>query len=411
MAPAALQRLRQKCLPDRIGDIVQKLLASNLGDAHPGLLPGPHAKEADRDQHLRIIRVELVTGKLLFHELVVRLVAVERPHNVIAIPPRVRPLVVIREAGRVRVAHNVEPVSPPLLAIVRALQQTVDDFCEGRLVRRRVFQKRFNFIWSRWQTCEVEGRSPNEGSPVRSRSRFEECLAISPPGEQVDRVHGIRRTVRNIFREHRNVRISQRLPRPKVLAFVPAMRPVIVQAAAGLDSHTGGLCLHDCRNPVVFRPRCSCFDPLANGSHLTRRKPVGFLGGHLEIFVFPRDGLVKFTFRRLSWDECGTVGLAPLQQPLTRSDVEAGLNLLRVLAVASQAFLTEDRLDLQREQRFPGREFRFRRERWEVEGDDQPTEDRCAKNRGYLQMHSQNSVNTLAMNRVWDAHDTRPRNW
>ena len=121
----AAQRHRQERLPDAVDHIVEVGLPGHLLRHHRGA-PRPHAQEARSHEHFRIAAGQFVAGKLLDHELVVWLVCVERTDDVIPITPSVGPLVVIRVPGRVRVASDIEPVPSPLLAVVRARQQPVD---------------------------------------------------------------------------------------------------------------------------------------------------------------------------------------------------------------------------------------------------------------------------------------------
>ena len=72
-----------------------------------------HAKEAGRDQCFLRLPIHLVAGDLFCEEQVVRLVLIERVDYIVAVPPRVRPVVILLEAVRVGIARDVEPVTAP----------------------------------------------------------------------------------------------------------------------------------------------------------------------------------------------------------------------------------------------------------------------------------------------------------
>lgn len=106
-------------------------------------------------------RDKFVTGKLLADEDVKRLVRIEAPHDVIAIPPGIlsHRVGVVISLG-VGIPGHVEPVPPPSLAVVRTCQQPV----HKPLVRIWTFVglKRLNFLARRWQPREIERHAANQ---------------------------------------------------------------------------------------------------------------------------------------------------------------------------------------------------------------------------------------------------------
>lgn len=98
VAAGALQRMRKKRLAQTVGHIVAEALPRDLLDLHTGQLPRPRAQESGGVDLLRVVWVDLVSGDLLFDELLVGLVAVEGANDVIEIAPGIPTLVVVREA-------------------------------------------------------------------------------------------------------------------------------------------------------------------------------------------------------------------------------------------------------------------------------------------------------------------------
>ena len=91
------------------------------------------AEESRGDDCTRVGGKLLVTGELLLHEAVVRLVFVERTHDPVAVAPGFLPLRVFVKAFTLGVARQVQPMPGPPFAIVRRREQTVDQafVCAG----------------------------------------------------------------------------------------------------------------------------------------------------------------------------------------------------------------------------------------------------------------------------------------
>ena len=75
----------------------------------------------------RVGRLDLVPGDLPPHELVVRHVFVERLDNKVAVVVGVMPVGVLLKAEAVRITREVEPVSAPAFAVMRGVEQSIDD--------------------------------------------------------------------------------------------------------------------------------------------------------------------------------------------------------------------------------------------------------------------------------------------
>ena len=123
-------------------DVVQAVV---IGQQRIGRLVVPQAEAviAGGDDAIGRHLVQLVAGQLLADELVVRLVGVERANDVVAIPPDERLGIVALEAVRLGIAHQVEPVPAPVLAVMPRGEQPIDDLFVS--VGRVVGQERRNF--------------------------------------------------------------------------------------------------------------------------------------------------------------------------------------------------------------------------------------------------------------------------
>ena len=97
---------------------------------------GRHSQEAGRTQLVDRLarqvsllgRKQFIAGQLLGHELVERLVGIERADHIVPILERLGPRqVLVVEALGVGVTGRVEPMAAPAFAIVRRGQQTIDE--------------------------------------------------------------------------------------------------------------------------------------------------------------------------------------------------------------------------------------------------------------------------------------------
>ena len=77
------------------------------------------AEEPRRRERPRIAGPQFVGGELLLHEPVIRHVRIERLDHIVAIPPRGGPVIIGLISVGLRVAHQVQPVPRPPLAVTR----------------------------------------------------------------------------------------------------------------------------------------------------------------------------------------------------------------------------------------------------------------------------------------------------
>ena len=124
------------------------------------LRSGPRRLKPGGDQRLVFVGSDLVAGQLLAQEPIVRLVVVEGADDVIAIAPGVLAVRVVLEAVGLGEADDIQPVLAPVLAIVRAGEQALDQFLPG--IRRAVGDERLDFGGRRRQAGEVEAETADQ---------------------------------------------------------------------------------------------------------------------------------------------------------------------------------------------------------------------------------------------------------
>ena len=104
---------------------IQLLVDSGLGVAQ-GV-----AVESDRDFLFRRRVGDKVAGELLDAELIVRLVAIDRRHDPVAVAPGPAPFSIPEIPVALTIAGKVEPVPSPALAVVRGGEELFHDFAPG----------------------------------------------------------------------------------------------------------------------------------------------------------------------------------------------------------------------------------------------------------------------------------------
>ena len=215
--------MREEGFAHAITHVVEEALAGDFRHFHAGQFPWAHAQETRRDDHLRVVWLDLVAGDLLADELIVALIRIEGTHHVIPITPGVPSLVIIGEAGGIGVAGHVEPVLGHALSVVRGRQESVDQGGEGLGLGPRVFDESRYFFRLRRQAKQVERRAADQGNTVGSRGDRE-------PGRHLrhdERVDGV--TLVSGKRRFLDGLIS-----PHVLGLVFSVGPFGRQAAGGL---------------------------------------------------------------------------------------------------------------------------------------------------------------------------------
>ena len=268
------------------------------------------------DEHVRILRSDLVTRDLLAHELVVGLVIVERLDDVVAIRPDVLPIRILVVAIALRIAHQVQPMLRPTFAIARARQQFIHELFIG--LRVLVVHKGVELRLRRRQAVKVEIHATHQLMPVRFGCwgklqrrlllRDETVDVVAHPG-----AFDLRR--RDFF---------HRLEEPVI--------PLLLRES--VFGHHDLVC-------GVLRPRSARLDPPLQNCDL-RVRQLSFRR-HLEVFIRVAHRFDQCRFFRLPGHQ-GRAGVAPGFQVADVIHPQAAL-LFRV-AVALKTPLHEDRAHL-----------------------------------------------------------------
>ena len=126
-----------------------------------------------------LIAAHCVAGQMLVDQSVKGLVLIERSNDVVAKRPGLVDHMVDLETSAFTEPHHIEPMPPPLLAVVRGCQQPIDD--SFVCVRRRVADKRVNFLGRRRQACQIVGHATDKrtlvGRWVRLKARRDKFRA------------------------------------------------------------------------------------------------------------------------------------------------------------------------------------------------------------------------------------------
>ena len=340
VAARALQGLAEECLAHAVGDVVEEALPRDFGDLHAGQFPGPHAQEAGGDAQLRVGGLQFVTGDLLEDEAVVGLVGVEAAHDVIAVAPGVAALVVVGEAAAVGVADDVEPVPRHALAVMRAGEQAVDERGDGRVgIAGMGGGEGRHLLGPGRQTGQIVGGAAQQGAGVgrrrgldaRGQPRFQKGVDRMPVG-------------------NRRRRLAHRLVSPQVLRLVAPPGPVGGQRAAGADLHAvlgapgrrigpGNL-----GAAPGLRPGRAAADPGLQPAQLPGAEAVVVLGRHrLPVVMGAGRGQVQRTLFRPPRHQAGPAAVAAAPGGGGRAQVQPAFDLVRILAVAGQALLLQQR--------------------------------------------------------------------
>ena len=163
VAACAVDRQAEKHLSRGRHDVVEPVVAKLLAI---GRLVVPDAEPVVARRDERVIRWigQFVAGQLLDHELVVGLVVIQRPDHIIAIPPGVRLVAVAFEGVRVGITNEIEPVTGPLLTVVRTGEQPIDHLLPGG--SRVVGEEVIDFLLGRRQAGDAVGRPADQGRLV-----------------------------------------------------------------------------------------------------------------------------------------------------------------------------------------------------------------------------------------------------
>ena len=166
----------QEDLGGRPQDVVE-IFEPRLLPVHWLILPDAQAIISGRDDTGGGHFFQLVTGKLFTGKLVKRFVAVERPNYVVTKSPDIWFGVIAFVAVGFGIADQVQPVAGPLFAVVRRLQQPVDNLFES--LRRLIGQERIHRVRGRRQAGQVIGCTTQQRH-LFSRNRGRQTGTFQP---------------------------------------------------------------------------------------------------------------------------------------------------------------------------------------------------------------------------------------
>ena len=154
-----------------------------------------------------------ITGQMLGKKAIVGHVGVQRPNDVIAIPPGVGDRIIADIAPGLTKPHQVEPVFGPVLAERRTLQQFVHE--PGRGIGTRIVHKRCHLLGRGRQADERDLQPADERGAIGRRRRLESAGDYLVEQEAIDRL-GEPRSVGRVGRDRhlRHGNRGDRLPRP-----------------------------------------------------------------------------------------------------------------------------------------------------------------------------------------------------
>ena len=136
MATGTTNRQPKHRRPDRRSNVIQfvvtlflRLIGRDLGRMRP-------SRQKTRGfPRLEIFRGQLITRDLPAHKFVKRLIRIQRPNDIVSVMPRVWPVIVLLVAMTLPIAYQIQPVTPPTLAVMWRAQQPVDDFFKSPWTR------------------------------------------------------------------------------------------------------------------------------------------------------------------------------------------------------------------------------------------------------------------------------------
>ena len=218
MAAGAGDRQPLKRLAERVDLVLDhlRLFEGDVGGRRRDL-HHPQAAGAENglidSEHGIVPRRQEIAGQMLGKKAIVGHVGIERPDDVIAIPPGVGNRIIANIAAGLAEPHQVEPVFGPVLAERRALEQFVDE--PGRGIGTWIVHKRRHLLGRGWQADDRNLQPADERGAIGRWRRLESAGDYFFEQEAVDRL-GEPRPVGRVGRERhiRNGNRGDRLPRP-----------------------------------------------------------------------------------------------------------------------------------------------------------------------------------------------------
>jgi len=151
-------RLAEPCCPNGADAIGQHSLLVIFGLGAPFFGREEQPIEGRADAGLLRCIGQQIAGNLFQREPVESLVFVERSNDPITVRPNIARIVAVI-TDCVGEANHIEPTDRHPLAIVRVLQNAVNELFVG--VGRLVVDEVRHFLWRGWQTQQVEIKAAN----------------------------------------------------------------------------------------------------------------------------------------------------------------------------------------------------------------------------------------------------------
>ena len=185
VAARALHAHAHEDIGGRVGDVVEHVhpLAGGIAVV---VFVDAEREVAGGDACVGCVRPQFVAGDLLLHEAVVGFVGIQARDDVVAVAPRVRAVVVGAEAVALGVAHEVEPMPRPVLAVARAGEEPVHELAVR--AGRHVGCKCSGFLGLRRQARQIEINAADECGAWRCRRGPELRGVELCEDEAVDRI-------------------------------------------------------------------------------------------------------------------------------------------------------------------------------------------------------------------------------
>ena len=192
MAAGAIDGQSQKDLA-RGRDQIIELVVQREFPVGRIVVPYPQTVIACGDQTLGAAVGQFVASQLFPNEPVVGFVGVEGADDVVAVPPGVGLGLVGLVTVGLSEAHQIEPMTPPLLAVMGRLEQAIDQMLPG--LRRCIVNEGLDLLGRRRQPREVVSHPPDQ-RPSAGRLRDGQPLIVQSMSNKG--VDGIRRGIARI---------------------------------------------------------------------------------------------------------------------------------------------------------------------------------------------------------------------
>ena len=174
MTAGAAHRHPQERPARGIDDLVQRI-GSNLGRLGgvliiDGVMRASHQKGAT-DLNIGIARSDYISRQMLSEKDVKRLVLVYRTNHIVAKRPKIIDHPVLLEPNTLAKANHIQPMPTPTLAVVRRVQEAIDQLFVGQWIW---IADEDIHLFHRWRKPnQVIGRSTDQCTTIRFRVKLQ----------------------------------------------------------------------------------------------------------------------------------------------------------------------------------------------------------------------------------------------